>query len=181
VNVEPTKFPEVLLLNPRVFADDRGHFFEAYNKNAMKSLGISDEFVQDNVSQSKKYVLRGLHYQIAHPQGKLVRVISGEIYDVIVDLRRGSRTFGQWEGVSLSGENKRTLWVPVGFAHGFLVTSEEAQVSYKTTDFWFPQGERCIRWDDPALAIAWPLRGATPLLSPKDHAGTLLRDAEVFA
>src|SRR5581483_9433253 len=148
MNVEPGKLEGVLVITPRVFADDRGAFFEAYNRIAFEKAGIRADFVQDNISISKKNVVRGLHYQIQQPQGKLVRVLAGEIYDVVVDLRRHSRTFGQWEAVVLSAENKRTLWVPIGFAHGFVATSENAQVHYKTTDFWLPQGERCVRWDD---------------------------------
>jgi dTDP-4-dehydrorhamnose 3,5-epimerase len=180
VNVQPGKLRDVLLLAPRVFGDDRGFFFEAYNRDVLAKAGITGEFVQDNVSSSKKHVLRGLHYQIPKPQGKLVRVLSGEIFDVVVDLRRDSSTFGKSESVILSGENKLAIWVPVGFAHGFVVTSENALVHYKTTDFWFPQGEKCLRWDDPALGIAWPLGSASPLLSPKDRQGKLLAESEVF-
>ena len=176
---EPGKLPGIVVVTPRIFGDDRGSFFEGYNKKAFEAAGILGDFVQDNVSSSKKNVLRGLHYQIPHAQGKLVRVVSGEIYDVVVDVRRGSPTFKKWEGVTLSGENKRSLWVPVGFAHGFVVTSENAQVHYKTTDYWFPQGERTIRWDDPEVGIAWPLDGE-PLLSPKDRVGKRVSESEVF-
>jgi dTDP-4-dehydrorhamnose 3,5-epimerase len=179
MNVEPGKLPHVLVIAPRVFADDRGAFFEAYNKVAFEKAGIRADFVQDNISFSRKNVVRGLHYQIQQPQGKLVRVLQGEVWDVIVDLRRRSPTFGKWEAVVLSGENKRTLWVPVGFAHGFVATTDNAQVHYKTTDYWLPAGERCIRWDDPELAIPWPLDGEA-VLSPKDRLGKSIREAEVF-
>lgn len=181
MRVIPTALPGVLLLEPKVFGDERGFFFESYNRRAMaEEAGIAADFVQDNHSRSGCGVLRGLHYQIRQPQGKLVRVIAGEVFDVAVDIRRSSPTFGQWEGVALSAENKRMLWVPPGFAHGFLVLSEAAEFLYKTTDYYAPEFERCILWNDPDLAIAWPLQGA-PLLSVKDQAGRLLKDAEVFA
>jgi dTDP-4-dehydrorhamnose 3,5-epimerase len=163
-----------------VFGDARGFFFESYNARQFEKLtGERVSFVQDNHSRSSKGVLRGLHYQIRHPQGKLVRVVSGEVFDVAVDLRRSSPSFGRWTGFRLSGENKRTFWVPAGYAHGFLVLSDTAEVLYKTTDYWAPDHERCIRWDDPHLAIDWPLDGQ-PLLSPKDAQGSLFAAAEVF-
>ncbi|AFY64817.1 dTDP-4-dehydrorhamnose 3,5-epimerase [Geitlerinema sp. PCC 7407] len=177
----PSEIPDVLLLEPRVFGDDRGFFFESYNQRVFtEKAGNSVQFVQDNHSSSRQNVLRGLHYQIQQPQGKLVRVIVGQIYDVAVDLRRSSPTFGQWVGYELSAQNKHQLWVPAGFGHGFLVLSEQAEVLYKTTDYYAPEHERCIRWDDPDLAIAWPLTGE-PILSAKDQAGVPFAAAEVFA
>lgn len=175
-----TSLPGVLLLEPRVFGDARGFFYESYNRSEFATLGIAAEFVQDNHSRSARHVLRGLHYQIRQPQGKLVRVLSGEIYDVAVDLRRSSSSFGKWEGVRLSSENRRQLWIPSGFAHGFLVLSDHVEVLYKTTDYYAPEHERCIRWDDPDLAIAWPLDGAEPVLSAKDRSGKVFREAEVY-
>ncbi|MFY0477684.1 dTDP-4-dehydrorhamnose 3,5-epimerase [Achromobacter marplatensis] len=170
--------PDVLILEPRVFDDPRGFFFESFNQSAFETAtGVARRFVQDNHSRSAKGVLRGLHYQVVQPQGKLVRVCAGEIYDVAVDMRRASPTFGQWVGVVLSAENKRQMWIPEGFAHGFLTLSDSADVLYKTTDYYAPQHERCIRWDDPALAIAWP-GGMSPLLSAKDRNGAYFRDAE---
>ena len=181
MNVIPTAIPDVLIIEPKVFGDERGFFFESFNtRDFAENTGVTDAFVQDNHSRSAKGVLRGLHYQIQQPQGKLVRVVEGEIYDVVVDVRRSSPTFGKWEGVTLSAENKRQLWVPVGFAHGFVVTSDYAEVLYKTTDYWAPDFERSVCWNDPALAIDWPLDGE-PLLSAKDKAGVPLADAEVFA
>jgi len=174
-----TSLPGVLLLEPRLFGDDRGFFFESYNKKALQGFGIQGEFVQDNHSRSRQGVLRGLHYQIRQPQGKLVRVIEGEVYDVAVDIRKSSPTFGQWAGFSLSAANKRMAWIPPGFAHGFVVVSETAEFLYKTTDYWAPEYERCIRWDDPDLAIVWPLT-ESPLVSDKDKAGSALQCAEVF-
>jgi len=174
------KIADVLLLNPTVFGDARGFFFESYNQRMLASLGIHHAFVQDNHSRSGKNVLRGLHYQVRQPQGKLVRVVVGEVFDVAVDLRHGSPSFGQWTGAVLSAENKRMLWAPPGFAHGFLVLSEWAEFLYKATDFYAPRFERTIRWDDPDLAIEWPLSGA-PQLSAKDMSGTRFRDAEVYA
>ncbi len=177
----PSEIPDVLLLEPRVFGDDRGFFFESYNQRVFtEKAGNSVQFVQDNHSSSRQNVLRGLHYQIQQPQGKLVRVIVGQIYDVAVDLRRSSPTFGQWVGYELSAQNKHQLWVPAGFGHGFLVLSEQAEVLYKTTDYYAPEHERCIRWDDPDLAIAWPLTGE-PILSAKDQGGVPFAAAEVFA
>ncbi|KDP87523.1 dTDP-4-dehydrorhamnose 3,5-epimerase [Cupriavidus sp. SK-3] len=180
LTVIPTDIPEVLILEPKVFGDDRGFFFESFNAKAFEAAtGLKREFVQDNHSRSARNVLRGLHYQIRHPQGKLVRVTSGEVFDVVVDLRRGSPTFGKWTGLTLSAENKRQLWVPEGFAHGFMVTSESAEFLYKTTDYWYPEHERSLAWNDPALGIDWPLDGE-PTLAAKDAAGKLLADAEVF-
>ncbi len=177
----PNEIPDVLTIEPRVFGDDRGFFFESYNeKQFCEKVGQDVRFVQDNHSRSQQHVLRGLHYQIQQTQGKLVRVILGEVFDVAVDIRKNSPTFGQWVGEVLSAENKRQIWVPAGFAHGFYVMSPVAEVLYKTTDFYAPQHERSIRFDDPDLAIAWPLDGATPLLSQKDQGGVAFQDAEVF-
>jgi len=174
-----TKIPEVLLLEPKVFGDDRGFFFESYNARSFEEFGLKRNFVQDNHSRSAKSVLRGLHYQLGQPQGKLVRVVAGAVWDVAVDIRRHSPTFGQWVGEELSAENKRLLWIPEGFAHGFVVISDSADVLYKATDFYAPASERSILWNDPELAIGWPLSGE-PLLSQKDRAGILLSQAEVF-
>jgi dTDP-4-dehydrorhamnose 3,5-epimerase len=171
VNVTPTAIEGVLILEPRVFGDPRGFFFESYNQRAFEeAVGGPVSFVQDNHSKSARGVLRGLHYQVVRPQGKLVRVVAGAVFDVAVDIRRGSPTFGRWVGVELSAENKRQVWIPPGLAHGFLVRSESADFLYKTTDYWFPEHERCIRWDDPALAIDWRLDGP-PLVSEKDSRG----------
>ncbi len=181
MNVISTAIPEVLIIEPRVFGDERGFFMESYNQQAFADkAGITAHFVQDNHSRSSKNVLRGLHYQIQQAQGKLVRAIVGTILDVAVDIRRSSPTFGQWVSCELSAENKRMLWVPAGFAHGFLVTSEVAEVLYKATDFYAPQYERSILWNDPDLAIAWNLDGE-PVLSAKDLAGKPLKDAEVYS
>ena len=180
MKVTPTSIPEVLVFEPKVFGDDRGFFFESYNARQFAELsGVHANFVQDNHSRSAKNVLRGLHYQIRQPQGKLVRVVSGSIFDVVVDIRRSSPFFGRWIGVELSAENHRQLWVPPGFAHGFVVTSDSAECLYKTTDYWSPEHERSILWNDPALAIDWPLAGE-PMLSGKDSQGKLLADADVF-
>ena len=179
MNIVKTEIPEVLIIEPKVFGDARGFFFESYYQKAMAEAGITATFVQDNHSRSAKNVLRGLHYQIQQPQGKLVRVVVGEVYDVALDVRKSSPTFGQWVGFNLSAENKRMAWIPPGFAHGFLVVSDYAEFLYKTTDFWAPQHERCIRWNDPDLGIEWPLQGE-PLLAAKDSAGVQLKDAEVF-
>ncbi len=177
----PSTIPDVLLLEPRVFGDDRGFFYESYNAKVFAALGGREvSFVQDNHSRSAKNVLRGLHYQIRQPQGKLVRVVAGEVFDVAVDIRRSSPTFGQWFGALLSAENKRQMWVPEGFAHGFLVLSDNAEFLYKTTDYWAAEHERCIAWNDPQLAIAWPLNGAAPLLSEKDGRGAAFASAECF-
>lgn len=172
--------PAVVLLEPQVFGDERGFFFESFNQRKFEAA-VSPErpFVQDNHSRSSRGVLRGLHYQIQQPQGKLVRVVQGEVFDVAVDLRRSSSTFGQWVGAILSAENKHQLWIPEGFAHGFLVLSESAEFLYKTTDFWAPEHERCIAWNDPDLAIEWPLQGE-PELSSKDRLGKRLSEVEVF-
>lgn len=177
----PLAIPEVVLFEPKVFGDDRGFFFESFNQRQFEeAIGRSVQFVQDNHSRSVKGVLRGLHYQIQQPQGKLVRVTQGEVFDVAVDLRKESPTFGQWVGVHLSAENKHQLWVPEGFAHGFVVLTETAEFLYKATDYYAPEYERCIRWDDPALSIDWPI-GEPPVLSRKDLQGTLLTHAEVFS
>jgi dTDP-4-dehydrorhamnose 3,5-epimerase len=175
-----TRIPDVILIEPKVFADPRGFFFESFQKQRFIEAGIAFDFVQDNHSSSERGVLRGLHYQIRQAQGKLVRVIAGEIFDVAVDIRRSSPTFGQWVGDLLSAENHRMLWVPPGFAHGFYVTSERAEVLYKATDYYAPQWERSLLWNDPALGITWPLQG-TPTLSAKDIVGAPLTNAEVFA
>jgi len=175
-----TAIPDVVLLEPRVFGDERGFFFENWNRRTLAELGIDADFVQDNHSRSQKNVLRGLHYQIEHAQGKLVRVTSGEVYDVAVDLRRSSPTFGQSVGFMLSADDKRMAWIPPGFAHGFCVTSEWAEFLYKTTDFWSPAHERTLLWNDPALGIPWPLHGE-PLLAAKDTTGTPLAQAETYA
>ncbi|MDP2761719.1 MAG: dTDP-4-dehydrorhamnose 3,5-epimerase [Sideroxyarcus sp.] len=178
----PTSLPGVLILEPRVFGDARGFFYESFNARRFAEVtGVSTAFVQDNHSKSARHVLRGLHYQIRQPQGKLVRAVVGEVLDVVVDIRRSSPTFGRAEAVILSAENKRMLWIPPGFAHGFVVLSESAEFLYKTTDYWAPEHERCILWNDPALGIDWQLHGATPLLAAKDQAGKLIKDAEVFA
>ena len=176
----PTNLPDVLLFEPKVFGDARGFFMESYNRRTMAELGLDAEFVQDNHSRSARNVLRGLHYQIVHPQGKLVRVVAGEVYDVAVDLRRSSPTFGQWTGQTLSADNKRMMWVPPGFAHGFCVISEFAEFLYKTTDYWHPEHERSLLWNDPDLAIDWPLQDE-PVLAAKDQAGRPLCDAETYA
>lgn len=181
MNVIATKLPEVLILEPKVFGDERGFFYESFNAKAFaQATGLQLEFVQDNHSRSQKGVLRGLHYQIENTQGKLVRVTAGEVLDVAVDIRRSSPTFGQWTSVRLSAENNRQLWVPEGFAHGFVVLSDHAEFLYKTTDYYTPSAERCIRWDDPELKIDWQFEG-TPTLSAKDQNGKALADADLFA
>jgi dTDP-4-dehydrorhamnose 3,5-epimerase len=179
MQIHTTNLAEVKLLEPRVFADSRGFFLESYNQRTFAELGIRDAFVQDNHSRSERGVLRGVHYQLVQPQGKLVRAVRGEIFDVAVDLRRNSSTFGQWTGHLLSEENKQMLWIPAGFGHGFLVLSPIAEVLYKATDFYAPQGERSILWNDPAIGIQWPDAG-TPILSAKDSAGKPLAQAEVY-
>lgn len=182
MKVISTAIPDVLVIEPKVFGDARGFFFESFNGKAFDdAVGRHVEFVQDNHSRSSKGVLRGLHYQIEQPQGKLVRVVRGAVFDVAVDIRKSSPTFGQWVGVELSEDNHKQLWVPVGFAHAFLVLSETADFLYKTTDFYAPAHERCIVWNDPTLAIAWPDIAMAPLLSAKDAAGATLTDASVFA
>lgn len=180
MHVIPAAIPDVLIIEPKVFGDARGFFFESYNEQAFaRATGLSLNFVQDNHSRSAQGVLRGLHYQIKQPQGKLVRVVRGSVFDVAVDLRRSSPTFGRWVGVELSESNHRQLWVPPGFAHGFVVTSESADFLYKTTDYYAPDHERCIAWNDPAIGIQWPLDGA-PALSAKDQQGVSLVQAEVY-
>lgn len=174
-----TELSDVVLIEPKVFGDDRGFFFESWNRKTLANLGLDIEFVQDNHSRSVKNVLRGLHYQIEHAQGKLVRAVVGEIFDVAVDLRRGSPTFGRWTGFTLSAENKRMAWIPPGFAHGFCVVSDVAEFLYKTTDYWYPEFERTLAWDDPTLAISWPL-SAAPILAAKDAAGKRLADADAY-
>ena len=179
MKVKETSLVGLLVLEPKVFADARGFFLEGYNEKQMAEYGIRHRFVQDNQSYSLCNVVRGLHYQISHPQGKLVRVVAGEILDVAVDLRRSSATFGKWHGVTLSGENHLMLWIPPGFAHGFHVLSEGAHVLYKTTDFYDPQGERTLAWNDPELKIDWKLKG-TAIVSEKDARGKSFREAEKF-
>ncbi len=180
MHVTETSFPEVLIIEPRVFGDERGFFFESFNRKVfVETVGLTADFVQDNHSRSAKGVLRGLHYQIQQPQGKLIRVVRGSVFDVSVDIRKSSPNFGRWFGVELSEKNHRQLWVPPGFAHGFLVLSELADVLYKATDYWRPEYERCIRWNDPSIEIDWPLTGE-PTLSVKDAQGNNLADAEAF-
>jgi dTDP-4-dehydrorhamnose 3,5-epimerase len=179
-NVIPTSLPEVLILEPKVYGDDRGFFFESFNQRDFAAVtGLDMQFVQDNHSRSVKGVLRGMHYQIQHPQGKLVRVTKGEVFDVAVDLRRASPNFGKWASVVLSADNHRQLWVPPGFAHGFVVTSDSADFLYTTTDYWLPQFERSLLWNDPTVGVQWPFDGL-PQLAAKDVAGKTLGDAEVF-
>lgn len=180
--VIPTVLPEVLILEPKVFGDARGFFFESFNqRDFAEATGLNVHFVQDNHSRSAKGVLRGLHYQILHSQGKLVRVTHGEVFDVAVDLRRSSPNFGKFVGVVLSAENHRQLWIPPGFAHGFVVTSDSAEFLYKTTDYWYPEFERSLLWNDPAVGVQWPLENQHPQLAVKDEVGKLLAEAEVFA
>jgi dTDP-4-dehydrorhamnose 3,5-epimerase len=179
--VSDTDLPDVKLIEPKVFGDDRGFFLESWNAEVFANAGIDAAFVQDNHSRSARHVLRGLHYQIVEPQGKLVRVVAGEVFDVAVDIRRSSPTFGKWTGALLSAENKHMFWVPPGFAHGFVVLSETADFLYKCTTLYAPAHERSIAWNDPQLAIDWQLDGATPLLSAKDAVAPRLVDAEVFA
>lgn len=181
MNVIRTEIPDVLVIEPKVFGDDRGFFFESFNEARFaEAVSKTITFVQDNHSRSARGVLRGLHYQIRQPQGKLVRVVAGEVFDVAVDLRKDSATFGRWVGMTLSAENKRQMWIPEGFAHGFIVTSDSAEFLYKTTDYWAPEHERCIAWNDSAIGIVWPVDGE-PMLSDKDKRGVSLADAEVFA
>jgi dTDP-4-dehydrorhamnose 3,5-epimerase len=180
MQILPTKIADVLIVEPKVFGDERGFFYESFNQKVWEQqTGSTVDFVQDNHSRSVRNVLRGLHYQIQHPQGKLVRASVGEVFDVVVDIRKSSPTFGQWVGMVLSAENKRQLWVPPCFAHGFLVLSEVAEFQYKTTDYWYPEYERTILWNDPTLAIEWPLT-AEPILAKKDAAGQLFGNAEYF-
>ncbi len=181
MNVVPTSIPDLLIIEPKVFGDARGYFYESFNARRFTELtGINATFVQDNHSKSAKNVLRGLHYQVQQAQGKLVRVVAGEVFDVAVDIRKSSPTFGQWAGIKLSEENRRQIWIPPGFAHGFVVLSESAEFLYKTTDYWAPEFERTILWNDPTIGIEWPLDSA-PLLSAKDQGGVYLAEAEVFA
>jgi len=179
--VTKTNLPEVLILQPKVFGDARGFFFESFNaRDFAEATGLNLQFVQDNHSRSSRGVLRGLHYQIKHSQGKLVRVVAGEVFDVAVDMRKDSPQFGQWTGCHLTAENAKQMWVPPGFAHGFFVMSESADFLYKTTDYWFPEHERCLLWNDPELAIEWPLGDISPLLAAKDAAGLPLALADTF-
>lgn len=180
MNVINTEIPEVKIIEPRVFSDARGFFYESWNQRALMKVGLNIHFVQDNHSRSTYNVLRGLHYQIQHPQGKLVRVVVGEVFDVAVDLRKSAPTFGQWVGAALSAENKRMLWIPPGFAHGFIVRSEVAEFLYKTTDYWSAEHERTLLWNDPALAIDWHIKGE-PVMTDKDRQGMPLGKAEVYA
>ena len=181
MKVTPTALPEVLIIEPKVFGDQRGFFFESFNQKAFNdATGLDAKFVQDNHSRSTKGVLRGLHYQIQQPQGKLVRVVRGSVFDVAVDLRKSSAHFGLWVGVELSEANNRQLWVPPGFGHGFLVTSDTADFLYKTTDYYAPEFERCVAWNDPQIGVEWPLAGIAPQLSVKDQSGVLLVNAQVF-
>ena len=180
LTVTPTAIPDVLMLEPKVFGDARGFFFESFNaREFAQATGLDTQFVQDNHSKSAKGVLRGLHYQIQHPQGKLVRVVQGRVFDVAVDLRKSSATFGRWVGMELSAENCLQMWVPPGFAHGFVVLSESAEFLYKTTDYWYPEHERSLLWNDPAIGIDWPI-DFEPQLAAKDLAGKPLAEAEVF-
>ena len=180
MKIVPTAIPDVLVIEPKVFADARGFFFESFNERAFEqATGVSSKFVQDNHSRSVRNTLRGLHYQIQHAQGKLVRAVSGEVFDVVVDIRRNSPTFGKWVGERLSAENKKMMWVPPGLAHGFAVLSDSADFLYKTTDYWAPQYERTVLWNDPDLAIEWPLVGE-PILAAKDQVGKRLSEAELF-
>ena len=180
MQITPTGIADVLLVEPQVFGDSRGFFFESFNEREWhKQTGLSTRFVQNNHSRSQKNVLRGLHYQIQHPQGKLIRTVVGEIFDVAVDLRENSATFGKWVGEYLSGDNKKSLWVPEGFGHGFIVLSDVAEVVYNATDFYEPEYERCILWNDEDLKIAWPLDGA-PIISEKDQQGKSFRNADVY-
>jgi dTDP-4-dehydrorhamnose 3,5-epimerase len=179
MQITPTAIPDVKLIEPKVFGDARGFFFESYNLRLFASAGLDVEFVQDNHSRSHRGVLRGLHYQIEHAQGKLVRAIAGAVFDVAVDLRRGSQTFGEHVAIELSADNKKMLWIPPGFAHGFIVVSEAADFVYKTTDYWYPEHERTLLWSDPALHIRWPLASA-PIVTPRDAAGSPLAAAETY-
>ncbi len=180
MKVIETRLPGVLLLEPRTFGDARGFFLESWNRRTFADLGLVPDFVQDNHSRSAKGVLRGLHYQLNDPQGKLVRVVSGAVFDVAVDLRRSSPHFGQWAGYELSADNRRMMWVPPGFGHGFMVLTDSADFLYKTTAYYAPQWDRGIRWDDPQIAVQWPLEGRMPTLSDKDQALPFFKDAEVY-
>lgn len=180
MNILPTALADVLVIEPDVFGDERGFFMESWNAARFAEAGLNLSFVQDNHSRSVRGVLRGLHYQLTRPQGKLVRVTAGAVFDAVVDLRRSSPSFGRWAGIELSASNKRMLWIPPGFAHGFLVLEDGTDFLYKCTQFYAADDERCIRWDDPAIGIDWPLEGITPLLSAKDQGGMLLAEAEVY-
>ncbi|QYD67866.1 dTDP-4-dehydrorhamnose 3,5-epimerase [Paraburkholderia edwinii] len=181
ITVTATALPEVKLIEPKVFGDARGFFLESFNEREfVEKVGVEARFVQDNHSRSAKGVLRGMHYQIEHAQGKLVRVVAGEVFDVVVDMRKRSPNFGKWMGLHLSAENHRQLWVPAGFAHGFLVLSETADFLYKTTDYWYPEHERCLRWNDPGVGIQWPIEGE-PVMAEKDKAGKSLSEADLYA
>ena len=179
MNVTPSAIPDVLVIEPRVFSDERGFFFESWNERTFAAAGLDATFVQDNHSRSVRNVLRGLHYQIEHAQGKLVRVCAGEVFDVAVDIRRSSPTFRRWVGMRLSAQNRRMLWIPPGFAHGFLVLSDAAEFLYKTTDYWYSEHERTLLWNDPALGVEWPIDRA-PILAPKDAAGRPLASADLY-
>jgi len=179
MQVTPTAIPDIKVIEPKVFGDARGFFFESYNRRSFSTAGLDAEFVQDNHSRSHRGVLRGLHYQIEHAQGKLVRAIAGVVFDVAVDLRRGSPTFGEHVAIELSADNKRMLWIPPGFAHGFIVVSEAAEFAYKATDYWYPEHERTLLWNDPALRIRWPLAGE-PVITPRDAAGSPLAAAATY-
>ena len=176
----PSQIADVILLVPDVIGDDRGFFMETWRKKTLEKAGINADFVQENHSKSRQGVLRGLHYQIQNPQGKLIRVVKGAVFDVAVDLRRHKSTFGQWVGHTISAKNKHLLWIPPEFAHGFYVMTEDAEFVYKCTDYYNPEGERCIKWDDPDIGIEWPLGGTNPLVSDKDMRGTSFKEAEVF-
>lgn len=181
MNIVPTSLPGVLLIEPKVFGDERGFFFESFNARSFaQATGVDAAFVQDNHSHSRRGVLRGLHYQLEQAQGKLVRAVTGEVYDAVVDLRRSSPTFGRWEGFVLSAQNKKMLWVPPGFGHGYYVMSESTDFLYKTTDYYAPQHERCVLWNDPAIGVQWPLAAGEPILSAKDQLGLRLADATVY-
>jgi dTDP-4-dehydrorhamnose 3,5-epimerase len=181
VEFEPTAIPDVVLIKPQVFKDARGHFFESWTQRKFAAAGLDLKFVQDNQNRSEQHVLRGLHYQLTKPQGKLVRVVTGAVFDVAVDLRRSSRTFGQWVGAELTADNHHMLWVPPGFAHGFMVLSESVHFLYKCTQFYYPEDERAIRWDDADLGIRWPLpAGAAPVVSGRDAAACGFKDAESY-
>lgn len=178
----PTNIPDIILIRPKVFHDARGFFMETFQAKEFECAGLPVHFVQDNHSGSHRGALRGLHYQIQHTQGKLIRVLAGEIYDVVVDIRRGSPTFKQWVGVHLSAESREQIWIPEGFAHGYYVLSDWAEILYKTTDFYAPEWERCILWNDPDIGVVWPLiKDQTPILSAKDQVGSLLKDADCFS
>ena len=177
-----TEHPDVVLIHPDIYGDERGFFMETYQKQKFADLGIDHNFVQDNLSSSKQWTLRGLHYQVTHVQGKLVRAVRGEVFDVAVDLRHSSSHFGEWVSATLSEDNKQALWIPPGFAHGFLALTEQADIMYKTTDYYNKDGERCLRWDDPTLDIHWPIpQGVAPIISEKDQSGYAFIDAEVFS